>query len=83
MLINSGVGDHEQYVRSRKVGVVVEQFSRSAFNSALDSLFELLRDSSSSLAARCHAVAEEDFSLTGAVESYLELYRWLSGEENR
>ena len=81
VLINSGVGDHEQYVRSRKVGVVIEQFSRSAFNSALDSLFELLRDSS--LAARCRAVAEEDFSLTGAVESYLGLYRWLSGEENK
>jgi len=81
VLINSGVGDHEQYVRSRKVGVVIEQFSRSAFNSALDSLLELLRDSS--LAARCRAVAEEDFSLTGAVESYMGLYRRLSGEENK
>ncbi len=82
VLINSGVGDHEQYVRSRNIGVVIEEFSEAGFNTALDSLLELLRDSS--LAARCRTAAEQNFSLAGGVESYLELYSWLSGDrENR
>ena len=81
VLINSGTGDHEQYVRSRNLGVVIEQFSRAGFNTALDSLLGLLQDSS--LASRCRSAAEEDFSLEEGTESYLELYRWLSGDREK
>ncbi|MBW1696457.1 MAG: glycosyltransferase [Deltaproteobacteria bacterium] len=76
VLINPGIGDHEQYVRSRNLGVVIEEFSQAGFNSALDSLLELFQDSS--LASRCRSAAAEDFSLAGGAETYLDLYRWLS-----
>ena len=81
VLINPGTGDHEEYVRNRNLGVVIEQFSRESFNTALDSLLELLQDNS--LASRCRSAAEEDFSLEGGTGRYLELYRWLSGDREK
>jgi len=80
VLINSGIGDQDREVESRRVGVVLEELNEENYCRAVDNLVALLADKS--LSSRCRAAAEEDFSLERAVGKYLELYRnlWEKGE---
>jgi glycosyltransferase involved in cell wall biosynthesis len=72
VVINPGVGDHDRHLEGKRAGVVLEEFTRTAYDNAAGQLLTLLEDRS--LQARCRALAESGFSLEGAVESYLELY---------
>ena len=81
VVINSGVGDHDSHVRGRGIGVVLDKLDGQSYAAAATELLELL--SSNATADRCRAVAEQDFSLAGAVEKYRALYGSLRAEEQR
>ncbi len=81
VVINSGVGDHDSHVRGRGIGVVLEKLDGQSYTSAATELLALLADSKT--AGRCRAIAEQDFSLAGAVKKYSELYGRLGPGERR
>jgi len=76
VIINSGIGDTAEIVRSERVGVVIDEFSVFAYRKSLGELAELLRQKEL-LRQRCRLVAEKYFSLIKGVQSYLEIYRQL------
>jgi len=71
---NAGIGDTDRALLDDRVGIVVRDFSREAFDEAVVALLELLDDTG--LAARCRRSAYERFDLekVGA-ERYLRLYQ--------
>ncbi len=73
VVINAGVGDHDRQVREAGVGVVLDKLDRPQYDKGVEELINLLKDGS--LASRCRETASGEFSLEGAVRSYLELYR--------
>jgi glycosyltransferase involved in cell wall biosynthesis len=73
VVVNAGIGDVDELVAGRRVGVVLEDPGAGAFDRARGELEALLGESG--LAARCRRAAEEELSLPGGVETYLELYR--------
>ena len=75
VVINAGVGDHERQVEEAGVGVVLKQLDHRHYRRGIEEMIRLLSDSS--LASRCRETAEGGFSLEGAVQAYLELYRGL------
>jgi glycosyltransferase involved in cell wall biosynthesis len=72
VVINRGIGDMETIVPEERVGVVVEQFTETAYEKALVALFDLL--SEGGLKQRCRRVAEHYFSLDAGVRKYQEAY---------
>ncbi len=72
VVINKGIGDTEELVKKRKIGVVVENLSEKGYLRAAEELSSLLKDSE--LKQRCVTVAEESFSLEKGVEEYLRIY---------
>lgn len=73
LVVNAGMGDTEQLVRSHKVGVVVETFTEEGYRRAVAELDTLLRINGS-LAHRCRQVARERLSLKSGVDEYWTLY---------
>jgi glycosyltransferase involved in cell wall biosynthesis len=71
---NAGIGDTDRALLADRVGIVVGDFSREAYDEAVVALLELLDDTG--LAARCRRSAYERFDLekVGA-ERYLRLYQ--------
>lgn len=76
VIINSGIGDTAEIVRRERVGVVVDDFSVSAYRKALDELNNLLQEKNI-LRQRCRNVAEKYFSLDSGVARYMEIYNSL------
>jgi glycosyltransferase involved in cell wall biosynthesis len=74
---NAGIGDTDRALLDDRVGIVVRDFSRDAYDEAVVALLELLDDAD--LAARCRRSAYERFDLerVGA-ERYRRLYRRIS-----
>jgi glycosyltransferase involved in cell wall biosynthesis len=58
---NSGIGDTDRTLLDDRVGIVVRDFSREAYDEAVGALLELLDDAD--LAARCRRSAYERFDL--------------------
>ncbi|MBW7995583.1 MAG: glycosyltransferase family 4 protein [Candidatus Glassbacteria bacterium] len=81
VVINSGVGDHDRHVRGPRTGVVLDSLDEETYRTAAVTLTELLKDPDT--ASRCRTVAEESFSLAGAVEQYLGLYERLTDGKRR
>jgi len=82
VVINSGVGDHDNHLRNRGIGIVLDKLDEQSYESAARELLELLANSETS--DRCRSAAEQGFSLAGAVKQYGELYgRLIGGGEQR
>ena len=72
---NRGIGDVEQVLEGKRVGVVASAISETALAEATNRLLELVGEPS--LQQRCRKVAEEMFSLDAGVAAYDEIYRSL------
>lgn len=77
VVINAGVGDSEQLVVGRGLGLVVKDFSDEALSSAAQQIRAMADDQA--LRARCRRVADEVFSLQRGVQSYVAIYQSLLG----
>jgi glycosyltransferase involved in cell wall biosynthesis len=79
---NAGIGDTDRALLDDRVGIVVRDFSREAYDEAVGALLELLDDAG--LAVRCRRSAYERFDLekVGA-ERYLRLYQRIFESEAR
>jgi len=78
VVITRGVGDTEEIIRRERVGVIVPEFSREAYDHALSELLTLLKDPY--LASRCRAAAEKHYGLELACERLQAMYLSLVGQ---
>jgi glycosyltransferase involved in cell wall biosynthesis len=76
VIINDGIGDSGEIIRRAAAGLVLEDTSRAAFESAGPALDRLLGDPT--MATRCRALAAEQFSLDRGVAQYADLYQRLT-----
>lgn len=76
VIINSGIGDTEEIIRKEKVGVVVNEFSDTAYDKATEQMIELLSEGDA-LRQRCRAAADKYFSLANGTEKYWQVYQKL------
>lgn len=76
VVINSGIGDCDQIVQKERVGLVIEEYTKEAYEKAIQSLQELLKEGSR-LRERCRNVAEMYFSLEMGGQKYWEIYQRL------
>lgn len=74
VIINSGVGDTEELVKANRIGAVVKEFMRDNYNSAIDSILEVLKDGQA-LRQRCRDVASSFFSLGYGINKYAAIYQ--------
>jgi glycosyltransferase involved in cell wall biosynthesis len=82
VISNAGIGDTDQILLGDRVGVVVGDFNRRAYNQAVSQLEDLLGDQE--LAARCRRVAHQRFDLERVGgERYCRLYQRLFDSEAR
>jgi glycosyltransferase involved in cell wall biosynthesis len=72
VVVGAGVGDVDELVVARRVGVVVEDPDRDAFSRCRESLEDLLADPGTS--DRCRRAAEEELGLERGVDLLLDLY---------
>ena len=70
---NVGVGDMEEVLEGRRVGVALRDFSNVDLEGAADRLLALLDEPD--LRSRCVAVAREQFSLEVGLNKYADVYR--------
>lgn len=75
---NVGVGDMEQVLEGKRVGVALRDFSQSDHERAVDRLLALRKEPD--LQSRCVATARELFSLDVGVECYRKIYGELSSD---
>ena len=73
---NVEVGDMEEYLEGRRVGVALRDFSSSDHARAVDQLLNLLEEPD--IAQRCVETARELFSLDVGVKAYEEIYSTLN-----
>jgi hypothetical protein len=74
-LVNSGIGDLENIVNSRRVGVVINEFDHQTIFKGLKDLLLLKNDIT--LRDRCFNAAIEIFDINEAVQSYKSIYEKL------
>jgi len=71
---NAGIGDTDRALLDDRIGIVVKDFNRDAYDQAVNGLLELLEDVE--LADRCRRSAYERFDLERVgVERYRRLYQ--------
>src|SRR5262245_21433463 len=79
---NAGIGDTDRALLDDRVGIIVSDFNREAYEQAVSGLLELLEDSD--LANRCRRSAYERFDLEKVgVERYRRLYQRIFDSEAR
>ena len=76
---NIGVGDMEEVLEGKRVGVALRDFSPEDHRGAVDRLLALLDEPD--LRSRCVDTAREFFSLEVGVEAYRNIYSRLCGPE--
>jgi len=74
-LVNSGIGDLENIISSRRIGVVINEFDIQSISKGLKELLLLKNDNT--LKDRCFNAAIEIFDINEAVESYKSIYEKL------
>ncbi len=74
---NVGVGDVEEILEGKRVGVALRDFSQADHKNAVDRLLALCDEPE--LRSRCVATARELFSLEAGVEAYRQIYLELCG----
>jgi glycosyltransferase involved in cell wall biosynthesis len=72
VVMSAGVGDLDDVIRSRRVGLVVGDLTAQTLAAAAGELLALLRDPG--LSARCREAARAHYSLSAGVEVQLDLY---------
>lgn len=75
LIINSGIGDCDEFVEKEKVGVIAKEFSLDSYNNAIDALLKLFDDKD--IRNRCHRVAKKYFSLDEGIKKYQQIYQGL------
>ena len=79
---NAGIGDTDRILLDDRIGIVVKDFNRDAYDQAVSSLLELLDDTD--LPNRCRRSAYERFDLEKVgVERYRRLYQRIFESEAR
>jgi glycosyltransferase involved in cell wall biosynthesis len=73
VIVNQGVGDVDELVRQRRVGIVVKESESSGYLQALQELQGLWADAG--LATRCREAAVQYCSLEVGVERYHHVYQ--------
>jgi len=73
VVANAGVGDVDQVIRHRRVGVLARSDSAADMEACVAELLSLLQDSQ--LASRCRSTAEDLFALESGTAAYQQLYR--------
>lgn len=71
------VGDLEEIINSRNIGVVLSGYARQYYREAAAKLLSLLKDKDG-LRIRCRKAAEEIFPLQRGVKAYSEIYNKLA-----
>jgi glycosyltransferase involved in cell wall biosynthesis len=74
---NAGVGDMEEILEGRRVGIAVRSFAEPAMRACAHKLLDLAREPD--IQYRCRAAAMELFSLDHGVAAYDEIYTSLGG----
>ena len=74
-LTNEGVGDMGRVINKGKVGVTISHFDEMSIRMAVISLIKLAKEKD--IAARCAAIAIENFSLNEGCVSYSKIYKEL------
>ncbi|XFA72750.1 glycosyltransferase [Thermosynechococcaceae cyanobacterium Okahandja] len=77
-IVNDGVGDMTEIIRTEKVGVVLRCFDDLSILKAIDGILDLLNDKE--LSKRCRYTAEKYFSLKEGVEKYKKIYSQLENK---
>ncbi len=72
VLINKGIGDTEDVILERRVGVVVDSLDLFSYRKAIEDMLNLLK--SEGLKDRCVKTADEYFSLDLGIERYFNVY---------
>ena len=72
VVINRGVGNTEEILEKRDVGIVIRDFTDETYDEALVDLERLLEDPA--VGARCRQTAVDHFSLGMGVGRYREMY---------
>jgi glycosyltransferase involved in cell wall biosynthesis len=79
---NAGIGDTDRVLLDDRIGIVVKDFNRDAYDQAVSGLLELLDDAD--LANRCRSSADKRFDLEKVgVERYRRLYQRIFESEAR
>jgi glycosyltransferase involved in cell wall biosynthesis len=79
---NAGIGDTDRVLLDDRIGIVVKDFNRDAYDQAVSGLLELLDDAD--LANRCRRSADKRFDLEKVgVERYRRLYQRIFESEAR
>ena len=73
VIVNKGIGDTEDIIGERKVGVIVEGFDPASFEKAIREISDLLK--TEGLKDRCVKTAIERFSLDLGIERYVNVYK--------
>jgi glycosyltransferase involved in cell wall biosynthesis len=73
VVINSGIGDTDSFVKDNKVGVVIDSFAPEVLKDGVSRLIKLLKDGIV-LEKRCRKLAEDEFSLEKGVDTYRRIY---------
>jgi glycosyltransferase involved in cell wall biosynthesis len=73
MIINSGIGDSDSFIKGRRIGAVVESLDDGGYQRAIDRLFSLLNEPG--IRERCRQAAEECLSLSYGLELYSGIYK--------
>ncbi len=76
LVINSKIGDTDNIVKERKLGVVIDDFDKDSYLSGLRELSVLMKEKEL-LTKRSRMTAEELFSLEKGVSVYFDIYRRL------
>ncbi|MDD5438628.1 MAG: glycosyltransferase [Candidatus Omnitrophica bacterium] len=72
--VNAGLGDTDELIKARRIGVSIRQFSGEAYRSAIGELKVLLGDAAG-LDERCRATARDLFSLDKGIQKYITVYK--------
>ncbi len=72
VIVNSGIGDMEEIIRSEKVGLLVDDFTQGEYRRVLSDLVRLREDRG--IGERCRQTASTRFSLNLGVMKYRDVY---------
>jgi glycosyltransferase involved in cell wall biosynthesis len=78
VVMSPGIGDLDDLVRERRVGVLVPDSSRAALEKGARDLLSLLRDPE--VSRRCRQVAKDFYALSLGIDAQCALYDKLLGE---
>ncbi|MFA5410252.1 MAG: glycosyltransferase [Candidatus Omnitrophota bacterium] len=76
LVLNSGIGDTEEIVRTHRIGGIVKEFSEDYYADAINELLEIKKEGPG-VKQRCRSVAEKLLSLEIGINKYAGIYKEL------